>query len=49
MAMKLVSSKKAENLSKMITHRYKIEQTCEAFDTAKTGNALKVMIDCRKS
>lgn len=48
LAMDLVASGKAE-VTKMITHRYKLEETLEAFETAKTGKSLKVMIDCRKS
>lgn len=32
----------------LITHRFQLEQTLQAFETAKTGagNAIKVMIKC---
>ena len=34
----------------LITHRFQLEETLQAFETAKTGagNAIKVMIKCSK-
>lgn len=34
----------------LITHRFKLEETVKAFETAKTGagGAIKVMINCNK-
>jgi L-iditol 2-dehydrogenase len=32
----------------MITHRYTLEQSLEAFEMAKSGQGVKVMIDCGK-
>lgn len=47
LALALVADKKAE-VRKLITHRYKLEQTLDAFETAKTGQAIKVMIRVHK-
>nr|QBH74073.1 alcohol dehydrogenase [Liposcelis bostrychophila] len=47
-ALALVASKKAD-VKKLITHRYKIEETLQAFETAKTGEAIKVMIHVHKN
>jgi L-iditol 2-dehydrogenase len=46
-ALALVASGKA-NVKKLITHNYKLEETLEAFETARTGagGAIKVMIHC---
>lgn len=46
-AIELVASGKV-NVKPLITHRFKIEETVEAFQTAKTGSggAIKVMIKC---
>jgi len=30
----------------MITHRFKLEDTLAAFEMAKSGKGIKVMIDC---
>jgi len=47
MALAMVASGNV-NVKKLITHNYKLEQTLEAFETAKTGagGAIKVMIHC---
>lgn len=36
------------NVKKLVTHHFDIEQTQQAFDTAKsgTGNPIKIMIHC---
>ena len=36
------------NVKPLITHRFQLEETVKAFETAKTGagNAIKVMIKC---
>nr|QBH74068.1 alcohol dehydrogenase [Eurycantha calcarata] len=49
-ALALVASGKC-NVRSLITHNYKLEETLEAFDTAKTGkgNPVKVMIHCKRS
>ncbi|XP_046474641.1 sorbitol dehydrogenase isoform X1 [Neodiprion pinetum] len=49
-ALDLVASGKV-NVKPLITHNYDIEQTHEAFETAKTGRggAIKVMIHCKRS
>jgi L-iditol 2-dehydrogenase len=46
-ALALVASGKVE-VKRLITHRYKLEETLQAFETAKTGagGAIKVMISC---
>lgn len=38
------------NVKKLVTHHFDIEQTQQAFDTAKsgTGNPIKIMIHCNK-
>lgn len=38
------------NVKRLITHVFKLEDTLEAFETARTGagNAIKVMIYCNK-
>ncbi|KAJ1527853.1 hypothetical protein ONE63_007793 [Megalurothrips usitatus] len=48
-AIQMVASGKA-NVKQFITHNYTLEQTVEAFDTARTGkgNPIKVMIHCSK-
>lgn len=30
----------------LVTHRYRLEQTLEAFEMAKSGQGVKVMINC---
>lgn len=49
LALSLIASGKVD-IKKLITHRYKLEETVKAFETAKTGsdNAIKVMIHCNK-
>lgn len=46
-ALALVAAGKVD-VKKLITHRFKIEETLKAFETAKTGagGAIKVMISC---
>jgi len=46
-ALALVASGKLD-VKKLITHRYKLEETLKAFETARTGagGAIKVMISC---
>jgi len=46
-ALALVASGKVD-VKKLITHNYKLEETLEAFETARTGagGAIKVMIHC---
>lgn len=36
------------NVKPLITHRYKLEESVQAFETARTGagGAIKVMISC---
>jgi len=46
-AIFLVSSGKI-NVKNFITHRYNLEQSLEAFETARAGKAIKVMINCEK-
>ncbi|XP_021943595.1 sorbitol dehydrogenase isoform X1 [Folsomia candida] len=46
-ALALVATGKVD-VKKLITHRFKLEETLQAFETAKTGagGAIKVMISC---
>jgi len=46
-ALAMVASGKV-NVKPMITHRFTLEQTVQAFETAKnnTGHPIKVMISC---
>jgi len=46
-ALALVATGKV-NVKRLITHRYKLEETLKAFETARTGEggAIKVMISC---
>ena len=46
-ALAIVASGKVP-VTKLITHNYTIEETLEAFETARTGagGAIKVMIHC---
>lgn len=44
LAIKLVSEKRVD-VSKLVTHRFKLEQAMEAFEVAKSGVGIKVMID----
>ena len=46
-AIEMVASGRV-NVKPLITHRFQLEQTLQAFETAKTGagNAIKVMIKC---
>ena len=38
------------NVKPLVTHRFKLEESLEAFEVARTGagNAVKVMIACSK-
>jgi len=40
----------AVNVKPLVTHHFKLEQSLEAFEVARTGagGAVKVMITCRK-
>ncbi|RWS21488.1 sorbitol dehydrogenase-like protein, partial [Leptotrombidium deliense] len=44
-ALELVASGKVD-VKPLITDRYKLEQTLDAFEKAKSGNAIKVVIEC---
>lgn len=46
-ALELISSKKID-VTPLITHNYKLEETVQAFETSKSGQAdvIKVMIHC---
>ncbi|RZF49120.1 hypothetical protein LSTR_LSTR008406 [Laodelphax striatellus] len=48
--LSMISSGKL-NLKRLITHKFKLEETLEAFDIARTGkgNPIKVMIYCDKN
>ncbi|KAI8507893.1 hypothetical protein Bbelb_141330, partial [Branchiostoma belcheri] len=37
------------NVKPLVTHRYSLEQTLEAFEFAKKGEGIKVMIHCDKT
>lgn len=39
------------DLKQLVTHRYKLEDTLEAFGTAETGNGdpIKILIRCKES
>ncbi|XP_055342752.1 sorbitol dehydrogenase-like [Paramacrobiotus metropolitanus] len=49
-ALEMVASGRV-NVKPLVTHRYSLEQTLEAFETARTGagGAIKVMIDCSRN
>ena len=36
------------NVKPLVSHRFTLEQTLQAFETAKSGAGVKVMIDCSK-
>lgn len=38
----------AIDIKPMITHYFKLEETLKAFETAKSGTGVKVIIDCEK-
>lgn len=45
-ALELVA-KKGVNVKSIITHRFKLEETIQAFETSRTNkDAIKVMIKC---
>jgi len=48
-ALSMVASG-AVNVKPLVTHRFKLEQTIEAFEVARTGagGAIKVMIECSR-
>ncbi|ESO87240.1 hypothetical protein LOTGIDRAFT_205809 [Lottia gigantea] len=46
-AIAMISSGKI-NIKPMISHRFKLEETLQAFETAKSGAGVKVMISCNK-
>ena len=47
LALDMIASGKI-NVKPLITHRYKLEESVQAFETARTGagDAIKVMISC---
>lgn len=45
MALAMVASGSV-NVKKLITHNFNMENTLDAFEVAKTGGAIKVMIHC---
>ncbi|RWS16313.1 sorbitol dehydrogenase-like protein [Dinothrombium tinctorium] len=47
-ALELVASGKV-NVKPLITHRFTLEETLKAFETAKNGEGIKVMINCAKN
>ncbi|XP_050393205.2 sorbitol dehydrogenase [Patella vulgata] len=46
-AIAMIASGKI-NIKPMITHRFTIEETLQAFETAKSGAGVKIMISCHK-
>lgn len=46
-ALAMVASGKV-NLKPMITHRFTLERSIEAFETAKRGEGVKIMISCSR-
>ena len=36
------------NVKPLVSHRFTLEETLQAFETAKSGAGVKVMIDCSK-
>ncbi|XP_055332429.1 sorbitol dehydrogenase-like [Paramacrobiotus metropolitanus] len=46
-ALEMVASGRV-NVKPLITHRYALEQALEAFETARIGAGIKVMIDCSR-
>ena len=36
------------NVKPLVTHRYTLEQTLEAFEAAKRGEGVKIMISCMR-
>ena len=47
-AVEMLSSG-AINVKPMITHNFKLEETLDAFEVAKSGKGIKVIIDCEKA
>ena len=39
---------KSIDVMPMVTHSYSLEETLAAFDMAKSGKGVKVIIDCQK-
>ncbi|XP_050403690.1 sorbitol dehydrogenase [Patella vulgata] len=46
-ALDMIASGKV-NVKPLITHRFKLEQSLEAFEMAKQGKGIKIMINCEK-
>ncbi|KAK6179041.1 hypothetical protein SNE40_011488 [Patella caerulea] len=46
-ALAMIASGKV-NVKPLVTHRFKLEQTLEAFELAKQGKGVKIMINCEK-
>ncbi|XP_019627053.1 PREDICTED: sorbitol dehydrogenase-like [Branchiostoma belcheri] len=47
-ALSMVASGQV-NMKPMVTHRFSLEQTLEAFEASKKGEGIKVMINCDKT
>ena len=47
-AIELVSSGKVD-VKPLITHHYNLEDGLKAFEAAKTGQGIKIMINCDKT
>lgn len=45
MAISMLASK-AVNVKPLVTHRFPLEKALEAFETARKGTGLKVMLKC---
>lgn len=48
LAIQLVAEKRVD-VKQLVTHRFKMEQALEAFEVAKSGVGIKVMLDCDTS
>ena len=46
-ALAMIASGKV-NVKPLVTHRYTLEQTIEAFEAAKRGEGVKIMISCER-
>lgn len=48
-ALEMIASKKID-VRPLVTHRFQLEETLKAFETAKTGagGAIKVIINCKE-
>jgi L-iditol 2-dehydrogenase len=48
LALSLIADKKVD-VKPLVTHRFELEQTLEAFQTAAGGEAIKVIINCKQN